>query len=124
MSAPRLVGKLLLALLLLALPLRAAGEFKAHSFTLPGGSVKVDDDRYRLPLAWEDALRFYRNTYPPAKFTRRNLPNQNGYKAMHIVNPAPSSKAGADDWEGANLYELAKGEVRVYVLSKGQPEGQ
>ena len=29
--------------------IRAGGEFKARGFTLPSGSVKVDEDRYRLP---------------------------------------------------------------------------
>jgi hypothetical protein len=107
--------------LLLSLPLRAAGEFKAHGFVLPGGSVKVDEDRYRLPLGWDEAARFYRNAYPPAKFNRRTLVNQNGIKAMHIDNP----KAGPEEWEGANLYETRAGEVRVYVLNHAQPgDGQ
>ena len=98
-------------------PVRAAGEFKARGFTLPTGSVKVDEDRYRMPLAWEEMQRFLRNTYPPAKYPRHALPNQNGVRAVHIANP----KQG-DEWEGANVYEAGKGEVRVYVLAgKGEP---
>ena len=109
----------LLCTLLWSGPSLAAGEFKAHGFALPSGSVKIDEDRYRLPLAWEEMQRFLRNTYPPAKYPRRALPNQNGVRAVHLVNP--SAKAG-DEWEGANIYEAGKGEVRVFVLAgKGPP---
>lgn len=102
---------------LLAFPAHAAGEFKARGFTLPTGSVKVDEDRYRMPLAWEEMQRFLRNTYPPAKYPRIALPNQNGVRAVHIANP----KQG-EEWEGANVYEAGKGEVRVFVLAgKGEP---
>lgn len=91
---------------------RAAGGFKARGFFLPDGAVKVDDDRYRLPQPWEEAVRWYRATYPPAKYPRRTLRNQGGIRAMHIVNTTK------DDWEGANLYETPRGEVRVYVMGK------
>lgn len=105
------------ALLAVAGPAHAAGEFKARGFTLPTGSVKVDEDRYRMPLAWEEMQRYLRNTYPPAKYPRRALPNQNGVRAVHIVNPRTG-----DEWEGANVYEAGKGEVRVYLLAgKGEP---
>ena len=97
-------------------PARAAGEFKAHGFILPSGSVKLDDDRYRLPMGWDDVQRFYRNTYPAAKYARHTLRNQAGVRALHIINPK------GDDWTGVNMYEAARGEVRVYVLSKGGPE--
>jgi hypothetical protein len=100
------------ALALLSLPARAAGEFKAHGFTLPAGSVKVDEDRYRLPLAWEEAQRYLRNAYPAYRYPRRALPNQNGIRAVHLENP----KAG-EEWQGVNVYEAGKGEVRVYVLA-------
>jgi hypothetical protein len=92
-------------------PARAAG-FKARGFFLPDGAVKVDDDRYRLPQPWEEAVRWYRATYPPAKFPRQTLRNQAGIRAMHIVNTTK------DDWQGANLYETPRGEVRVYVMGK------
>ena len=92
----------------------AAGEYKAHGFTLPGGSVKVDDDRYRLPQAWEDARRYYRQVYPPAKFPRRTLTNFAGVRAEHIENP------GGGDWEGVNIYETNR-EVRVFVLKRKAP---
>ena len=110
-----------LALLALATPRAdAAGEFKARGFSLPAGSVKVDEDRYRLPLAWDEAQRFFRNTYPLARYPRRALPNQNGVRAVHLGNPRPG-----EEWEGANIYEAGKGEVRVFVLgprAKGDPK--
>ena len=121
-SAPRrsLVRALLAAAALLALAPRAeaAGEFKARGFSLPPGSVKVDEDRYRLPLAWDEAQRFFRNTYPIAKYPRRALPNQNGVRAVHLANPRPG-----EEWEGANVYEAGKGEVRVFVLGPRAPRG-
>ena len=93
--------------------LLAAPGFKARGFTLPDGAVKVDDDRYRLPQAWEDALKFYKGVYPPAKYPRRTLHSESQVRAVHIENPS-----SRDEWEGANVYELGRGEVRVYVLSR------
>jgi hypothetical protein len=104
---------LLLGLLSFALPAQAAG-FQARGFFLPDGAVKVDDDRYRLPQPWEEAVRWYRATYPPAKFPRRTLRNQSGIRAMHIRNTTNA------EWQGANLYETPRGEVRVFVM--GRPE--
>ncbi len=108
--------RLALLSLLLALPASAASGFKARGFWLPDGSVKVDDDRYRLPQTWEEALRFYKGTYPPAKYPRRTLHSESQVRALHIVNPSGT------EWEGANLYETAKGEVRVFVLQGKEPE--
>lgn len=104
---------LLVLVALAAFPLRAAGEFKVHGFALPPGSVRVDEDRFRLPSQWEDAIKHFKSVYPPAKFPRRSLRNQAGLRAVHIANPA------AADWDGANLYETRenKGEVRVFVLA-------
>jgi len=95
-------------------PARAAGGFQARGFWLPDGAVKVDEDRYRLPQPWDDAVKFYRATYPPAKFPRRTLRNQSGVRAMHIGNSAKG------EWEGANLYETPRGEVRVFVMPKAE----
>jgi hypothetical protein len=89
-----------------------AGGFKARDFFLPDGAVKVDEDRYRLPQPWDEAVKWYRATYPPAKFPRHTLRNQAGVRAMHIVNGA------AGEWEGANLYETPRGEVRVFVMGR------
>ena len=99
---------------LLALSARATGEFRAHGFVLPAGSVKVDEDRYRLSAAWDDARRFYRSVYPTAKFPRTVLANLAGVRAEHIENPA------GGEWDGANIYEK-QGEVRVYVLKRKAP---
>ena len=95
-------------------PAWAAGGFQARGFWLPDGAVKVDEDRYRLPQPWDDAVKFYRATYPPAKFPRRTLRNQSGVRAMHIGNSAKG------EWEGANLYETPRGEVRVFVMPKAE----
>lgn len=99
----------LCALLAGALPAFASG-FRARGFTLPDGAVKIDDDRYRLPQVWDEAVRFYRSVYPPAKYPRRTLHSETPVRAVHIDNPA------GGEWDGANLYEAGHGEVRVYVL--------
>ncbi len=104
--------------LVLASILLAAPGFKARGFTLPDGAVKVDDDRYRLPQAWEDALKFYKQVYPPAKYPRRTLHSESQVRAIHIENPS-----SRDEWEGANVYELGRGEVRVFVLSRDATDG-
>ena len=96
--------------------LLAAGGFKARGFSLPDGAVKVDEDRYRLPQTWEDTVRWYRTVYPPAKYPRSTLRNNGGIRAIHIENRTPGS-----EWEGANLYETPKGEVRVFVLAREEP---
>ena len=100
----------LLVALLWSAPSFAAG-FKARGFTLPDGAVKVDDDRYRLPQSWDDAVRFYRTVYPAAKFPRKTLHSQSQVRAVNIGNPS------GGEWEGANMYESANGEVRIFVLS-------
>ena len=96
--------------------LLAAGGFKARGFVLPDGAVRVDEDRYRLPQTWEDTQRWYRTAYPPAKYPRSNLRNQSGVRAVHIDNPS------GGEWEGANLYESSRGEVRVFVLPREEPK--
>ena len=59
------------AFLLAATAAAGAGEgFKARGFILPDGAVKIDEDRYRLPQPWDEAVRFYRRAYPPGKFPR------------------------------------------------------
>jgi len=97
--------------------LLAAGGFKARGFSLPDGAVKVDEDRYRLPQTWEDTVRWYRTVYPPARYPRSTLRNNGGIRAIHIENRTPGS-----EWEGANLYETPKGEVRVFVLAREEPK--
>jgi hypothetical protein len=108
---------LLVAVLLLALPAAAAEGFKARGFILPDGAVKIDDDRYRLTQPWDEAVKFYRRAYPAAKYPRKTLRSQTAVRAMHIANPS-----GAE-WEGVNLYEANRGEVRLYILpGKEAPE--
>lgn len=102
----------LLAALLAPVSALAAEGFKARGFILPDGAVKIDDDRYRLPQPWEEAVKFYRRAYPPAKFPRHTLRSQTAVRAMHIENPT------RDEWEGVNLYEAARGEVRVFILTR------
>ena len=103
---------ILLAALLLPISARAAEGFKARGFILPDGAVKIDDDRYRLPQPWDEAVKFYRRAYPPSKFPRHTLRSQTAVRAMHIENPA------RDEWEGVNLYEAARGEVRLFILAR------
>ncbi|GAC1346188.1 MAG: hypothetical protein NVSMB23_23400 [Myxococcales bacterium] len=107
------------ALSLCLLPARASasGEFKSHGFMLPGGSVKIDEDRFRLPQSWEESIKFYKTVFPPQKYPRRSLHSQSGVRAVHIDNPHPAE----DEWQGVNLYEN-KGEVRVFVLNPRRPE--
>ena len=99
--------------LLTSLAAAAAEGFKARGFILPDGAVKIDDDRYRLPQPWDEAVKFYRRAYPPAKFPRHTLRSQTSVRAMHIENTGKG-----DDWQGVNLYEAARGEVRVFILAK------
>ena len=107
----------LLAAVLLPVSALAAEGFKARGFILPDGAVKIDDDRYRLPQPWDEAVKFYRRAYPPAKFPRHALRSQTAVRAMHIVNSARN-----EEWEGVNLYEAARGEVRVFILAKNPAE--
>jgi hypothetical protein len=96
--------------LLIAALLIAAPGFKGRGFSLPDGAVKIDDDRYRLSQTWDEALKWYKGQYPPAKFPRHTLHSQTAVRAIHIANP------GGGEWDGANLYEVGSREVRVYVL--------
>jgi hypothetical protein len=96
--------------ILLAVLLAATGGFKARGFALPDGAVKIDEDRYRLQQTWDEALKWYRTNYPPAKYPRHNLRSQTAVRAIHIDNPS-----GAE-WDGVNIYEAGRGEVRLYIL--------
>jgi hypothetical protein len=104
--------------LLLAAALLAAEGFKARGFLLPDGAVKIDEDRYRFAEPWDEVLKFYRRALPPAKFPRHVLHSQTAVRALHIQNPS------GVEWEGANIYEAGRGEVRVYILpgKESEPE--
>jgi hypothetical protein len=101
---------MILLALLLAAPAPPAEGFKARGFILPDGAVKIDDDRYRLPQPWDEATKYYRRAYPPAKYPRHTLKSQTPIRAMHIDNPS------GIEWDGVNIYEASRGEVRLYIL--------
>ena len=96
--------------LALALLSAATTGFKARGFSLPDGAVKIDEDRYRLAQTWDEALKWYRTAYPAAKYPRHTLHSETAVRAVHIANPS------GVEWDGANLYEAGRGEVRVYIL--------
>ena len=98
------------AAFLLSVAAHGAEGFKARGFSLPDGAVKIDEDRYRLSQPWDEAVKFYRRAYPAAKYPRRNLRSQTPVRAVHIENP------GGGEWDGVNLYEVSRGEVRLYIL--------
>lgn len=102
------------ALVLLAALLAAEG-FKARGFQLPDGAVKIDEDRYRLPNPWDETLKFYKRAYPAAKFPRKALHSQTSVRAVHIDNPS------GVEWDGVNIYEAGRGEVRLYILPGKEP---
>jgi hypothetical protein len=104
--------KAALAAFLLAIPGLALAE-KVAGAILPDDARRIGENRYQLERKYEDALKFYRSTYPPAKHPRRPIADQPGLKAVHIENP--DAKPGT--WDGLNVYEL-KGETRVFVLVK------
>src|SRR5207245_11189345 len=72
-------------------------------------------DRYRLPQPWDEAVKFYRRAYPPGKFPRWTLHSQTAVRAMRIENPERG------EWEGVNLYEAGRGEVRGFILTPATP---
>ncbi len=98
-----------LLVVLFAAPL-AWAETTELGALLPDGSHKVAEHRFRSPTDWEGTLKFYFKNYPPKDFPRRNILNQPGIKAVHIVNPS-----GKSQWEGLNISE-ANEEVRIYVV--------
>ncbi len=110
--APRY--KAALAALLVALPGIALAE-KVAGATLPEDARRIGEHRYQVARKYEEALKFFRAAYPPAKYPRRTIVDQPGVKAVHIENP----EARPGSWDGLNVYEL-KGETRVFVLVKPQ----
>ncbi len=108
------------ALILALLVAAGAGStegFKARGFLLPDGAVKIDEDRYRLSQPWDEAIKFYRKAYPSGKYPRHNLRSQTPIRAVHIDNPS------GGEWDGVNIYEANRGEVRLYILpGKEAPE--
>jgi hypothetical protein len=103
--------KAALAALFLGVPGLALAE-KVAGAILPDESVRVGENRFRVPKSYTETIRFYRGVYPP-RFTRRPIADTPAVKAVHIENP----DARPGQWEGLNVYEL-KGETRVFVLVK------
>lgn len=109
---PVLRYKAALAALALAVPGLALAE-KVAGATLPDGSRKIAENRYRVPKDYEDTLKYFRTVYSPSKYGRRTIAATAAVKAVHIQNP--DAKPG--QWEGLNVYEV-KNETRVFVLVK------
>lgn len=82
--------------------------------SLPDGAQKVAELRYRTRGSFEDTMKHYKAVYPVSTYPRKNIANQPGVKAVHIVNPNPSK-----GWEGLNIYE-ANDEVRIYIVTAGE----
>lgn len=82
---------------------------------LPMYARKVAELRYRVAEDWENINKFYNREYPAKSFPRKNIVNQPGVKAFHIVNPSGKG------WEGINVYE-ANDEIRVYVVPVEAPK--
>lgn len=90
----------------------AANDPKASGVALPAGSVRVEDNRYRLPDGLETTAKWYSRTYPPSQYPRKLIVNQPGVKAYHVANSNPK-----EAWTGFNLYEY-QGQVRLYILTR------
>ena len=100
-----------LMLLLAAAP---AEGFKARGFILPDGAVKIDDDRYRLPQPWDEAVKYYRRAYPPSKYPRHNLHSQTPIRAIHIDNPSGVEWDGVHRrWEQVQSYTVDQGYLLI-----------
>jgi hypothetical protein len=89
--------------------LAAAEQFELNA-PIPENAYKVAEHRFRSPTDFEGTLKFYKTALPAKEYPRKNICNQPGVKALHIVNA--SGKGG---WEGLNIYE-ANDEVRIYVV--------
>jgi hypothetical protein len=104
--------------------LGAGAEERVLGAVLPSSAHKVAELRYRVGEDWEGINKFYRQTYSEKDYPRRNIVNQPGVKAFHIVNPSGKG------WEGLNIYQ-ANEEIRIYVVpaaettkTKGKKSGK
>jgi hypothetical protein len=90
---------------------------------IPMYARKVAELRYRVSEDWENIRKFYNREYPQKSYPWKNIVNQPGVKAFHIVNPSGKG------WEGINVYE-ANDEIRVYIVpvegpkTKGKKSGK
>lgn len=79
---------------------------------IPDGFQKVGENRFKANDDWKGTMDTLKKVYPFAAYPRRNIVNQPGIKAVHIVNPS------GKNFEGLNIYE-ANDEVRIYVVPAG-----
>jgi hypothetical protein len=98
---------------LFALWATAAGAEVVSGAQLPDGSQKVGENRYRAPRDFEATVDYYKSVYSTSNYPRRQIVNQPGVKAVHIVNPSGKNFAGL------NIYE-ANDEVRIYIVPTQQ----
>lgn len=94
---------------LAALISNAALASNEGGVNLPDGARKVAENRYKSPSDFEYTMKHYKSAYPPQQYPRKDIVNQPGIKAVHIVNPSGKG------WEGLNIYET-NDEVRIYVV--------
>lgn len=106
--APYIRAPLWVLVGVLGFSLEARAE-KIDGVQFPDDIQKVGENRYRAPGDFEETIKFYRTVYPPGQYPRKDIVNQPGVKAFHIVNP--SGKI----FEGLNIYE-ANDEVRIFVV--------
>ena len=101
-----------------AAPARAA-EYQTYlGATLPKWARKIGEHRFQSPWDWHTTIRWLNKTYTSrAEYPRIRIVNQPGVKAIHLKN---ARKRGG--WEGMNVYQLADGRVRFYVLPKEKPK--
>jgi hypothetical protein len=102
-----------LGAVLVALWVSVAGAEVVSGAQLPDGSQKVGENRYRAPRDFEGTLDYYKSVYSTSNYPRRQIVNQPGVKAVHIVNPSGKNFAGL------NIYE-ANDEVRIYIVPTQQ----
>lgn len=98
---------------LLTLWATVAGAEVVSGAQLPDGSQKVGENRYRAPRDFEATVDYYKAVYSTSNYPRRQIVNQPGVKAVHIVNPSGKNFAGL------NIYE-ANEEVRIYIVPSQQ----
>ena len=94
-----------------ARPLYAQNEYLMHlGAKLPRAARKIGPDRFRSPWNWRETMKWVDKTYGRGSHPRVQIINQPGIKAIHLRNPSRK------EWVGMNIYQLASGQVRFFVL--------
>lgn len=83
----------------------------AHGLVLPPGAQEVGENRYRALDSYEDTLKFFDKTYKG--IPRKDIIDQPGIRAIHYESDNPRS-----GYEGFNVYENEKKEVRIFVIPR------